>query len=143
VVVLLCAWNSTAQTKDQLGAKYRQIVAFEIQPGIVAFSTFSKDGNVCQMTIEKVGHVNGQHPDFDRAIPEVNRLVDQVVPSAERGKPAKYLNTASYIAGGASFIRQDYENVSVNLYGTATVGGPNHTDVIIINWPKRGCPGPN
>lgn len=42
-----------------------------------------------------------------------------------------------------SFIKQDYENVSVSVYGSAAAEGPNHADVIIINWPKRGCPAPH
>ncbi|HTR26790.1 MAG TPA: hypothetical protein VMI10_22655 [Terriglobales bacterium] len=93
VVVLFCTWNAAAQTKEQLGAKYKQIATFEIQPGIVAFSMFSKDGNVCQITIEKPGYVDAQHSDFDSTIPsgEVDGLVDEVVPPSERGKRSKYL----------------------------------------------------
>ena len=145
VVVLFCAWNAAAQTKEQLGAKYKQIAAFEIQPGIVAFSAFTKDGNVCQMTIEKLGYVDAQHSDFDSTIPsgQVDRLVDEVVPPSERGKRSKYLSGDSFIAGGTSFIKQDYENVTVSVYGSAIAEGPNHADVIVINWPKRGCPAPH
>jgi len=50
------------------GAKYKQIATSEVQPGIAAFSTFSQDGNVRQMTIEKLGYVDAQHSDFDSTI---------------------------------------------------------------------------
>jgi len=65
---LFCTWNAAAPTKEQLGAKYKQIATFEIQPRIAAFSRFSKDGNVCQMTIEKLGSVDAQHSDFDSTL---------------------------------------------------------------------------
>ena len=92
--------------RSALGAKCREIAAFEIQPGIVAFSTFTKDGDICQMTIEKLGYVDAQHSDFDSTIPsgQVDHLVDEVVPPSERGKRSKYLSGDSFVAGGLSSV---------------------------------------
>lgn len=144
VVLLIpfCTWFAAGQTKNQLAAKYKEISTFEIRPGIVAFATFAKDGNVCRLIIEKPGYVGGQASGFETTLPggQIDLLVDEVAPPDERGKPAKYLNSDSYIAGGASLIKQDYENVSVSLYGSASPEGPNHVNVIIIDWPKRDCP---
>jgi hypothetical protein len=144
VLVVFCSWGwqATGQTKGQLEAKYKEIIAFEVRPGILAFSTFTADGRVCRMAIEKTPLLDAQHSDFDDTIPStlVTQLVDAVVPPSERGKPAKYLNSESFIAGGAALIKQDYENVSVTVYGSAVVEGPNRANVIIINWTKRACP---
>src|SRR5215470_16569020 len=116
-----CGWSAAAQTKDHLATKYKEVPAFEIRPGILAFATFGKDGNVCRLIIEKPGYLGGQGSGFDTTLPDgqVDLLVDEVVPRSERGKPAKYLNSDSYIAGGASLIKQDYENLSVSVYGSA------------------------
>jgi len=145
VALLFCASIASAQTKEQLAAKHKEVAAFEIEPGIVAFSTFTRDGNVCEIIIHKLGYVDSQHSDFDSTIPDskVDHLVDEVVAPTERGKPSKYLSPHSWMAGGAAFIRQDYENVSVSVYGSAVAEGPNHANVIVISWPKRGCTAPH
>lgn len=141
-VILLCARPSSGQKRNQLAAKYKEVVAFEIRPGILAFSTFAKDGNVCRVIIERPGYLDGgQNSSFETGIPseQVDLLVDEVVPLTERGKPEKWLNSDSFVAGGVSLIKQDYENVSVSVYGSGALDGPNQTNIVIIDWPKRGC----
>jgi hypothetical protein len=107
----------------------------------VAFPTFSSDGNVCRLTIQKMPF-ESRKSDTDEVIPSalVDQLIDEVVPPAERGKPSKYLSTDSYIAGGAAFIKQDYENVSVGIYGTSVVDKKNGATLVIVTWRNRTCP---
>jgi len=142
VLLLFCSWGTVGQTEDQLGVRLKKLVTFEIRPGIVVFPTFTTGGDVCRMVIEKKQYIDSSNPDFDRMIPSdlVDRLVDEVVPPNERGKPSKYLSSESYIAGGAAFIKQDYENVSVGVYGTSIVGKKNGAYLIVINWQNRTCP---
>lgn len=127
-LALFCSGGLQAagQTKTQLAAKYTEIAAFEIRPGIVAFSTFTKDGDVCRVVIEKLLYLDQQSSNFDDKLPSalVDLLVDEVVPPSERGKRAKYLSTDSFIAGGSAYLKQDYENVSVGIYGTSAAEGP-------------------
>jgi hypothetical protein len=139
---LNCGWVAVAQTQDQLGSRFKRLSAFEIRPGIVAFPTFSKDGNVCRLTIQKMQPFESSNSDTDQMIPSafVDQLVDEVVPPPERGKPSKYLSTDSYIAGGAAFIKQDYENVSVGIYGTSVIGRENGATLVVVTWRNRTCP---
>jgi hypothetical protein len=133
---------AVGQTEDQLGARFKKLVAFEIRRGIVAFPAFSTDGKVCRLTIQKMRPFESRDPDSDEMIPStlVDQLVDDVAPPAERGRPSKYLSTESYISGGAAFIKQDYDNVSVSIYGTSVVEKANGATLIIIAWRNRPCP---
>ena len=140
ILPLLFRLPVVGQTESQISARLKRIVVFEIRPGIDIFPVFSADGNVCRMVIEKRGYSN-EKPDFDIIIPTAlaNQLVDEVVPSSERGSPAKFLSPDSYIAGGASLTKQDYENVSVSMYGNSVEGKVRGARAIIIEWPKRTC----
>ncbi len=140
VLQLNCS-RSAGQTEAQLGARFKKLTVFEVRPGIVASSTFSDDGNVCRLTIEKMRSLDPGNSDLGHMIPsaEVNPLVDEVVPPSERGKASKYLNAESWIAGGGAFIKQDYENVSVGVYGTASADQPNGAALIVITWRNRTC----
>jgi hypothetical protein len=146
VLTLILSLNfsrgALGQTEGQLGSRFKKLVAFEIRPGIVAFPTFSIGGNVCRLTIQKMRPFESRNSDSDQMIPStlVDQLVDEVVPPAERGRPSKYLSTESYISGGAAFIKQDYENVSVSIYGTSVVEKANGATLIIIAWRNRTCP---
>jgi|HubBroStandDraft_5_1064220.scaffolds.fasta_scaffold28125_1 hypothetical protein len=51
---LSCIWSS-GQEGGQLGARFKKLTAFEIQPGVLALATFSIDGSVCRLKIEKLG----------------------------------------------------------------------------------------
>jgi hypothetical protein len=141
ILLLLCAVGAAGQTEDQLGARLKKVTAFEIRPGIDVFPSFAADGSVCRMVIEKRQYINPRNADFDITIPSAvaNQVVDELVPPTERGKPSKYLSNESFVAGGASFIKQDYENVSVGMYGSSVEGKANGASVIVITWPKRTC----
>jgi hypothetical protein len=125
-----------------LAVRFNKLVLFQVRPGTVALPTFAADGSVCRLEIEKVQQFESESTAPDHIIPDylVSKLVDEVVPPNERGKPNKYLSTESWVAGGAAFIKQDYENVSVGVYGTSIVDGPNGATQIVITWRNRTCP---
>lgn len=131
------------QTEQQLSTRLKKIAAFEIRPGVDVFATFSADGNVCRMIVEKREYQDGD-AGSDRTIPSelANQLVDELVPPTARGNPSKYLSQDSYIAGGSSLIKQDYENVSVSMYAGSVEGKVKGANVIMIAWPKRTCASP-
>ncbi len=143
VFLLFCNRGAAGQTEAQLEARFKKLVVLEIRPGIDVFTSFAANGSVCQMVIEKRQYLEGRNSDFDNTIPSAlaNQLVDELVPPSERGKPSSpYLSSESFIAGGASFIKQDYENVSVAMYGRSVDGKVSGARAIIIDWPKRVCP---
>jgi hypothetical protein len=142
ILLLNCSRDAAGQTQDQLASRFKKLVALEVRPGILAFPTFSRDGNVCRLTIQKMRPFESRDSDSGPMIPSalVDQLVNEVVPPTERGKPSKYLSTESYISGGAAFIKQDYENVSVGIYGTSLVDKANGATLIIVTWRNRTCP---
>jgi len=94
------------------------------------------------MVVQKRLYVDPANADFESAIPGAlaNQLVDELVPAGEKGKPiSPYLSSESFVAGGASFIKKDYENVSVGMYGSLIEGKASGASVIVITWPKRTC----
>jgi hypothetical protein len=141
ILTLLWSFSAPGQTEDQLSARLKKVVAFEIRPGIDVYPSFAADGNVCRMVIEKRRYADPGNADFNLTIPNAvaNQLVDELVPPTERGEPSKYLSTESFVAGGASFIKQDYQNVSVGMYGGSVEGKTNGATVIVITWANRTC----
>jgi hypothetical protein len=144
IPVLFCSMGAAGQTEPQLAVRLKKVTAFEIRPGIDVFPAFTTDGSVCRMVVEKRQYLDPRNADFDITIPSAvaNQLVDELVPATERGKPSKYLSSESFVAGGASYIKQDYENVSVGMYGSSIEGKKDGANVIVISWPKRTCPQP-
>ena len=138
---LLCGLSAAGQTERQLAARFRKVVIFEIRPGIDAYPMFAKDGVVCQLVIQKRALIDLRGSDIADTIPPAmaKQLVDEVVPSRDRGKPSKYLSPQSYIAGGSSFIKHDYEHVSVATYGVSVDGRVSGARAIVITWPNRTC----
>jgi hypothetical protein len=143
LVILVCtSFGAAGQTENQLEARLKKVAAFEIRPGIDVFPRFAENGGVCRMVVEKRQYLDPANADFDITIPSVlaNQLVDELVPASERGKPlSPYLSSESLLAGGASFIKKDYENVSVGMYGSSVEGKASGATVIVISWPKRTC----
>jgi len=143
ILTMFCSL-AYAQTTGQLSARYRSFTAFEIRPEIQARATFATSGEVCRIVIEKQRYRSSQKVDFDPVIPSVlaNELVDELVPVSERGKRVSpFLSSDSFIAGGTSFIKEDYENVSISMYGNElSVSNKSGAKVITITWSKRTCP---
>jgi hypothetical protein len=127
-----------AQTSADLGAKYRQIISYELRPGVVMTPRYATNGQVCEMVLEKrVQNEAGIVFGFSFSDKERQEIVDQVVSPNERG--AEYtsrLNTT--IDGG--FITSDYtyDNVRIRVLGV-TRPNPNPALVITITWRKRSC----
>jgi len=144
ILLLFCSVGAAGQTEDQLGVRLKKVAVFEVRPGIDVFPSFATDGRVCRMVVEKRQYIDSRNADFSITIPNTvaNQLVDDLVPPTERGKASKYLSSDSFVAGGASFIKQDYENVSVGMYGTPEAGKTSGVSVIVISWPKRTCSSP-
>jgi hypothetical protein len=141
ILVVFCSFIVSGQTEQQLQSRLKRIAAFEVRAGIDVFPQFTSEGSVCQMVVEKREYLDSGNFDFDKTIPTAlaTQLVDELAPPSERGKQSKYLSPESYIGGGASFIKQDYENVSVAMYGSSVDGKVSGARVIVITWPKRTC----
>jgi hypothetical protein len=131
---------ASGQSSADLSSKYRQVISYELRPGIVMTPKYAADGEVCQMVLEKrqktdAGIVFG----FYFSEKEVKELVDELVPEAERGRNlTKSLNTR--VDGGFVTTEYTYENILVRVFGI-TRPGPAGDSVVSIAWPKRMCIG--
>lgn len=119
------------------------VEAHEIRPGILMMPSYSETGQVCQISLEK-RHVSSKNIDLDAEMSEeeISRIVDQLVPKGERGRPKLNLGdngNISMIDGHSLSTIAMYENVSVRMYGRSKGAGPKSYVAATINWEKRKC----
>ena len=129
--------SSFGQSSQDFRARFREVVSYEIRPGVLMTPKYAQDGQVCEMALEKrqkteTGITFG--PSFSEE--EVKTLVNQLVPEKQRGKgQTEFLN--SFINGGFITTEYRYENILVSVHG---VTRPQAEDtVVIITWRKRVC----
>jgi hypothetical protein len=121
------------QTENQLEQRYNRPNAFEVRRGVNAYPTFAADGNVCRMVIAKFPKVDNMDTTIPPAL--VKEIENELAPEDERGRElSPYLSPDSFVAGGASLIQKDYENLSIGVYGS---GGDAYA--IVIAWRYHTC----
>src|SRR5215831_235171 len=129
VVCLGTAVPGCGQTAADLAAKYPSVSAYEIRPGILMTAKYGADGQVCEMVLEARHYQTPEKVDLRSVIPGKleDSLIDELVPIPERGEPIHrwskkepkdgWLDTDSYMAGGVSYLKRSYENVSIEQHG--------------------------
>jgi hypothetical protein len=142
-VVVIGTVCASGQTSAYLSAKYVPLSAYEVRPGVLMTATYGEDGQVCVMTIEK-RHSSSKRADIDLSskMPAklVDELTDELVPPAERGPAkSKWLDDDSYVAGGVSYTKRSFENVSIEIHGSTSESCDGGDEVVIIRWTKRSC----
>jgi len=129
---------------------------------------YGADGQVCEMVLEARHYQTPEKVDLRSVIPGKleDSLIDELVPIPERGEPIHrwskkepkdgWLDTDSYMAGGVSYLKRSYENVSIEQHGYYNChenphsadrkGSANGLDcsdggdeVVVIRWTKRAC----
>lgn len=120
--------------------QYRSIAAYETKTGIQVIPVYSKNGSVCEVSLEKRAYYNGRvnvRPNITKE--EIILIFDQLVPRIERGEPSWKLPEGSEFTEVDSATRAThimYQNVSLVMYGE------EHSDkytVAIISWKKNEC----
>jgi hypothetical protein len=100
-------------------SKYKTVEAYEIRPGILMMPSYAADGQVCEIGPERrryspeVIRLDSDIPDKD-----LNELIDELAPAAERGPRSKGLLGEDFVeidGGGMTAVR-DYENVSIDIF---------------------------
>jgi hypothetical protein len=125
-----------AQSKKDLADRYKPVSAYEIRPGILMLAEFDAEGEVCEVTLAtNFDASGGRNAATDLTNELADELVDELSPASVRGPAHEWLNPDSTVAGGSYFDKKDYENVSVERYGTVGEG----LRVLKIIWMKRRC----
>jgi hypothetical protein len=134
-LMVLIAVLASGQTSDNLAAKYPAISAYEVRPGILMTAKYAGEGQVCEMVLER--RYSPDQTDADSIIPGKleDQLIDELVPTAERGSAtSRWLNN-SFVAGGVTHRERDFEKVLIEIDGTVSAGDK----IVVIRWKKRTC----
>jgi hypothetical protein len=144
VVYLMAAFTSCTwgQIAADISAKYPVVNAYEVRPGILMTAKYTKEGQVCEMALEK-RHKTSERIDLGSTISRelIRQLVDELVPMNERGKPTKqYLrnNSESTITGNVEVTESEFENVFIEIVGSVSPEASGDV-VATIHWKKRTC----
>jgi|ERR1019366_1910374 hypothetical protein len=146
IVVLLALGIAPAgfvQTAGDFKTKYREVISYEVRPGIVMTPKYTADGQVCSMLLERRQETDTEIK-LGYAISEkdVTELIDELVPKSVRGagvyKGLAKEGPEMYIASGITRLVYTYENVSVEVLGLAKPKDGARL-AITIYWPKTPC----
>lgn len=128
-------------TTHQFLAGYPRMESYEIRPGVLAMPKYADDGELCQVSIEKL-HI--QKSGVELGVPTMSRetvlkMIDELAPPSERGKAITQLAGFDYIDvinGTADVAAANYQNVSVRIYGSTSAPG----DVaVVLDWKRKAC----
>ena len=124
-------------------AKYKAIEAYEIRPGILMMPSLSADGQVCEIGLERL-HYSPERIRLDSSLSreEIDRIFDELVPPDERGPKSKDFAGTLITRGGQSLVTNiDFENVSIQIYGDATISAGTTVDEVTatLKWKNRKC----
>jgi hypothetical protein len=140
LIILTLGVPGFTQTSSDLERKYGSPVKeYEVRPGILMTATYSDDGQVCKMYVER-RHFS--ETGFDQRLylpPEVIiELIDELVPTELRGGKTKG-GGFSRITGSLADQTYDYENVSITVLASFASDDCNGGAALIIKWKNRPC----
>ena len=120
-------------------SKYKAVEAYEVRPGFLAMPSYSADGWVCKVAIQRNHYFNGAIEE-DSTLPRevVIQIFDELAPPSERGPSTfdKEFEGLTAYGGNSATTSFDYKNVSLNISRSASYRG----DVVaVITWKNRAC----
>jgi hypothetical protein len=129
-------------------SKYKSVEAYEIQPGILMMPSYTRDGQVCEIGLEKRHYsrelIRTGSASFSNE--EIDKLVDELAPESVRGPRTSAAAGRNSITIGSQIITatRNYENVAVSVYSekAGTCRGAICTQgnaAVSIQWKNRKC----
>lgn len=143
---LLLGLGERPQT--EMFSKYRAVEAFEVLPGILAMPRYADDGQVCEIGVQRrIYSPEMIRLDADLSRQEIDQVVDDLVPSDERGPKTIGLangNSTEFEGHGYSETVV-YQNIVVQISGEFTTVpkqkyAVQHDLAATISWKNRKCP---
>ena len=121
---------------------YKHVEAYEVGPDILMLPRYSKNGQVCEIALQKrLYSPDGffHDPTLKRTV--INKVIDELVSPAERGAAIKGKDMIIQSGNGMA-MNMEYENVSIVIYSEAS----QHQEqtvardiVATITWKHRTC----
>jgi hypothetical protein len=126
-------------------AKYKAVEAYEVRPGILMFPTYSEDGEVCEIVLER-RHYSPEMIRLDSNLSreDVDAIVDELAPASERGpKSGNTLGDLMLVDGLGMTTLEQFENVTVKIESAVVAKSKKATTVdevaAVIIWKHRQC----
>ena len=126
-------------------AKFKAVEAYEVRPGILMIPTYSADGQLCEIGLEKL-HYSPEviHLDSTLSRKDIDQIFGELVPSEERGpRPASLLQRGMTTFSGHGMVTdEEYQNVSIRIFGSISEVGETKTPdevAATLNWKGRKC----
>jgi hypothetical protein len=143
ILIFFVVSTAHAQSAEAFAQKYPAATFYEVRPGVFMTPTLGSQGQVCKMTVEK-RRLNGTDLDSEALLSDelIQTLVDELAPAKLRGKELTDFNNwfDSIIVSSLSISRTNYENASVEVWGTVSQSGHIQNCTLVIIWKKDGCP---
>jgi hypothetical protein len=135
----------TASPQKNTMAKYKAVEAYEVRPGILMFPSYSEDGQVCEIGLER-RHYSPEKITLYSTLSreEIDAIVDELAPASERGpKSQNPLDDLMLVVGHGRTTFEKYENVTVEIEGVVIANSNKKRTVdnvaAIIGWKHREC----
>lgn len=143
-----------AKSQNEMFAKYKQVEAYEIRPGVLAMPRYNADGEVCEIGFEKPSYSQGSLDiQLSFTQKEIDEIVDEFAPPDVKGTKSKeWWNGMMDVSGQAYVTTTTYENITIstaggitptfhrNFVGHQSVHWASTGDVAFtITWTKRKC----
>ena len=150
ITLILLFQPNAATDLGQLLATYPKVDAYEVRPGILLLPSYTTGGEVCALGLQTLHYT----PDMVRLDPDmtgqgVDKILDELVPSAERGEPSADIPRGLYTRSGQSLVyTRQYENVTLQYWWEITSpperkSKKNGTDgnlvAVTVKWKHRTC----
>jgi hypothetical protein len=128
-------------------AKYKAVEAYEIRPGVLMMPSYSSDGQVCEIGLEKL-HYSPEtiRLGFSLSRKEIDQIFDELVPPDERGPQSKdFAGTLLTQPGGSITTYIGFQNVTIQIYGDVSPSagkGATGVDEVVaatLIWKNRKC----
>lgn len=122
---------------------FHSVETYQIRPGILAIPTYSDDGRICSLVIEKQ-HVSSKGVDLDAEMSseEIYQIFDELAPKSERGQSTLNLpdgGDVTTVDGGTLDTTAAYEKVSLQMYGKYKKVGARGYVAAMIQWKRPTC----
>lgn len=135
----------TAHPQRDSLTKYKAVEAYEVLPGVLAFPTYTQEGQVCEIGFER-RHYSPEIINLDPSLSreEIDKVVDELAPARVRGqKWDSPLNGLTVVTGRARTTVVEYENVSVETDSTV-IGATGQEKTVenvsaVVRWKNRKC----
>jgi hypothetical protein len=123
-------------------SKYKYVESYEIRPGVLMIPTYSDDGEVCEIGLERKHYSYGQvemDGGLDRNV--IDRVIDELAPPHDRGPRAKEFPEGDLVnqSGHSVISSEAYENVLINIYADNSRACNRGEIVATIRWRNRKC----